>query len=352
MGRTGAQLAAVLLCAAGLGPAAVASAPAEDFSFAVVGHLRGDVTGESYPRLDELLDDVTRLRPDLLFLTGDLIWGDYNDTPVDGEAITRDWERLDGALARVGVPVYRVPGNHDISDPVTRDIYFARYGRDPIAVAYGGSLFLLLNSTHVPEGDGPAELPRPYTRTQRLRPPELAFLAEQLEHGGDYEHVFVFLHHTLWWEEDTPWWDEVHPLLVRGNVRAVFSGDYGPLKFSHVRRDGIDYLQSAIEGDIHMRILRELPDARLLHYQLDNFLYVTVRGPEVEIDVHPVAVFSSGKYTPDRYHAAHVPWPPSLGQRFKHALGGPLRRSLLAAALLASFALGGGLAWKVARRRG
>jgi hypothetical protein len=345
----GARLAGVALFVALAGPAA--GDASDDFSFAVVGHVRGGATGETFVRLDELLDRLRELRPDLLFLTGDLIWGDYNSSPVDPRAIEGDWQRLDSALARLEVPVYRVPGNHDINDPVTRDIYFARYGRPPAAVTHGGSLFLLLNSGHVPEGNGPAELPRRYTRTARLRPVELEFLRDQLERAADYEHVFVLLHHTLWWDEDAPWWSDVHPLLAGAGVRAVFAGDYGPLKFSHVRRDGIDYLQSAVEGEVDTRILRELPSSRLLYYQLDNFLQVTVSGAEVEVSVHPVAALSSGKYSPERYHEVHRPGEPTLAERFGHALGGPLRRSLFAAALVASFALGGLAVWSVSRRR-
>ena len=51
-------------------------------------------------------------------------------------------------------PIHRVPGNHDITDLATRDVYFRRYGRVPSAVRVGKVLFLLLSTTRIPaDGD-------------------------------------------------------------------------------------------------------------------------------------------------------------------------------------------------------
>ena len=138
------------------------------FSFVVIGHIRGDGNDKMSPLLDELLGKVRKDKPDFIFLTGDMIWGDVHAVMPDADVINRDWDRLDAAVGQLGVPVYRVPGNHDIHDPITRDIYFARYGELPKAFTYRGSRFILLNSSWTPEGNERLTPKRQYTRGVQL----------------------------------------------------------------------------------------------------------------------------------------------------------------------------------------
>lgn len=305
---------------------AAALADRNPFSFVVLGHVRGDANGKMNPLFDELLAKVRSLSPDMIFLTGDMIWGDLNVPVPDGAAVKQDWERLDAKLAPLGVPIYRVPGNHDINDPVTRDIYFARYGALPRAFTYRGSRFLLLNSSWVPVGNESQPVPRPYIRGNQLGPEQIEFIRNELSDRRRYNHVFLFIHHLLWWHrEEAAWWRDVHPLLVAGNVRAVFAGDYGPMKFSHMRRDGIDYLQCSIEGNVSVAMLRGLMSARLLSQQFDNFLYARVDGSRVTIDVETIGEMSSGKFTPERWRAIneYEPRKQSLEERLWNLVGSP-----------------------------
>jgi len=132
-------LAVVLAAACTLPTRADAQADPSRFSFVVLGHIRGNRTNKLFDQLPQLLNDVRRLRPDAVFICGDLIWGDYDKTPVDRAIVTRTWEEIDSALSTLGVPVHRVPGNHDINDPVTRDVYYSRYGKPPQVVSLGTS---------------------------------------------------------------------------------------------------------------------------------------------------------------------------------------------------------------------
>jgi len=129
----------VLLLAFAANLSAAEQAVHRPFSFVVLGHVRGNDDGLQHPTLDPLLAKVRELKPDMIFLTGDMIWGGLGKKQQQAEVITQDWDRLDAKLAQLGIPVYRVPGNHDVHDPVTRDIYFARYGKlpgpSPIAAA-------------------------------------------------------------------------------------------------------------------------------------------------------------------------------------------------------------------------
>lgn len=285
------------------------------FSFVVLGHVRGNDDGVLLPLLDPLLAKVQKLKPDMIFLTGDMIWGGLAKKQQQAAVITQDWERLDAALAKLNTPVYRVAGNHDLHDPITRDIYFARYGNLPHAFTYRGSRFLLLNSSYVPEGrEAPAERKlvrgrQPYLRGKQLDAAQIEFISKELAASDQYDHVYIFMHHLLWdHDEEADWWRNVHPLLTGGKVRAVFSGDVGPRKFSHLKRDGVDYIQSSI-ADIQMEYLRSHLRHRMIAQQFDNFLHVTVDGAESNIEVRTIGEFSSGQFTPQSWREMHRPLP-------------------------------------------
>ena len=299
------------------------------FSFVVLGHVRGNDDGLMQPLLEPLLAKVSKRKPDLVFLTGDMIWGGLGKKEQRAQVITRDWERLDAALAKLNVPVYRTPGNHDLHDPITRDIYFARYGNLPQAFTYGRSRFVLLNSSYVPEGSEPPQRRKAdggrqlYLRGKQLDAEQINFIRKEISEDHKYDHIFIFMHHVLWWHDDEEmWWRDVHPLIAGRKVRAVFAGDVGPRKFSHVRRDGIDYLQSSI-ADIQMEFQRRHWRHRMIAQQFDNYLDVTVNGNQVAIDVGTVGELSSGHFTPQSWREMLRPEPPqeqSFVTRLRDAL--------------------------------
>jgi predicted phosphodiesterase len=277
----------------------------EPLSFAVLGHVRRTPEDTFYYQLEELVAEVAEAAPDLVVLTGDIIWGDVRVNPADRARVTAEWEAIDDTLAAIGAPVVRVPGNHDISDLVTRDIYVERYGSPQQTFDIGRTRFVLISSAWVPE-DGDTRK-RLAVRGQDLDSAEVAFLRESLPGDGSYDHAFVFMHHLLWWQEEGgPWWQDVHPVLAQGKVRAVFSGDMGPTKYSHMRRDGVDYYQSSVAPDPGVKMLRGHEWNRLLAQQLDNWLLVTVDGPTVRVDVETIGeTEAGGHWTPDRWRAVY-----------------------------------------------
>lgn len=271
------------------------------FSFVVLGHVRGDRSGELHYLMDDLLTKVRARDPDFAVLTGDMIWGEVDRPHRDPDEIRREWRALDDTLATLGIPIYRVPGNHDVSDLVTRDVWIERYDTLPRVIDVGDTRLLLMNSSWFPE-DGDRRMGI-FGRGRDMSPEELAFIERHLAGDGSYDHAFLFMHHLLWWDDfDGRWWEEVHPLLERGGVDAVFTGDYGPMKFSHRRADGIDYYQSGISPDPELALLRSHEWDRLLAQQFDNFLDVTVDGSEARVEVVTVGATASGHFTPEHWH--------------------------------------------------
>ena len=317
---------ALVVHASALTPAAAQQGPAgSTYSFIVLGHLRGDKTGPN-PKLPEVLAKVRRLKPAFVVLTGDAINGDAEHNPSVAATVLAEWTHLDSAIATLGVPVYRVPGNHEIQDLVTRDIYWKRYGKLPQAVTFGTTRLLLLSAVFTP-ADGDTSKMKDL-RGVDLDTAQVRWLAAELAKPG-YTHTFAFLHHLLWWEPDSgAFWRDVHPLLAKAKVHALFSGDYGPLKFSTMTKDSVRYFQTSIEGSPSLTMLQRRLKSRLLSSQFDNFLEVTVTGPAVDVAVHTVAEVSSGFFTPQHYRAVDVavqPKEPTQREKIWVVIGSPKR---------------------------
>jgi hypothetical protein len=285
-----------------------ALALAQSYSFAVIGHTRGGPGNGTLPmeRYDELVREVQRAAPNFVVLTGDLVYGDFEAKSVDRAAVEKDWDAVDAVFARFGCPVHRVPGNHDVWERTTLELWTSRYGALQKSFEHEGSQFLLLNSCWLPEAGSDAQCPPRFIRGVQLDAERRAFVERELAAAEEARHVFVFLGHVLWWDEDAAWWSEVHPLLEQANTRAVFSGDLGPWKFSHVERDGIDYVQSSVEftvPPVEMRRNREA--VRMLSEQLDNFALVRVDGDEVRIEIRTLGALESGRFTPATFRDVH-----------------------------------------------
>jgi len=352
--------AALALAAPPLRSAQEAPGRPERFSFVVVGHTRGGPGNGVIPheRLDELIAEVRRLAPDFVVLTGDLIYGDIFTDKIDTAAVRADWEAVDRELEKFGVPVHRAPGNHDVWEPDTRDIWLERYGPLYRSFDFGGCRFLLLCSSWSPEPGDPGQCPPRYIRGAPLDPQQVEFVARELAGASSARHVFVLMHHMLWWEPDAPWWRDVHPLLAAAPTRAVFAGDLGPWKFSHEKRDGIDYIQSSVEFTVPpMIMLQTREESRRISAQLDNFVVVSVDGADVSYEVRTLGALTTGRFTPKVWQDVNEYDKGSFQRKLYNRMDTPARvlRGLLIAGA-AAFAAGAvsvlALVWLVPRLRG
>ena len=294
--------ALLVLAAAGL-PGDLVAAPeqvSQPFTFVVIGHLRGGKEKTLYARMDELLAEVRAAKPDLIFLTGDLIWGDVEDSLTSRASILAQWEALDARLNTLGVPIYRVPGNHDLHDPVTRDVFFERYGPLPRVVTFRGSRFFLFNTVFTPEGN--QATPIKLTKTVRLDSAQVGFLRDELA-KAPAEHDFLVMHSVLWFYEHDPWWTEVHPLLAERRVNAVFTGDLGPAMYTHLVQDSVQYFRTTLNAIVDKGVSADAPQGLIRTLQFENFLQVRVNGPEVQYAVRIVGATTSPAFGPDRWRA-------------------------------------------------
>lgn len=249
------------------------------WSFVVWGHARGNADGKLPRHFDEVLDRIADLDPDFLVTTGDMIWGALEAAPEEvTRTVRQDFARLDAGLERLGIPTFRVPGNHDVHSLATRDVFRERYQEPPYAFTHNGSRFILLDSMGI---RGRTDDTRPYWGAESvpLDAYQLGFLEDEMINQSDYEHVFIFIHHAApWIEREGFWWADVHPLIKGGKVRAVFSGSPWGFKYAHLEKDDIHYILSSSLTERPAAFFRTERGARerTMHQQLDNFQHVRV----------------------------------------------------------------------------
>jgi 3',5'-cyclic AMP phosphodiesterase CpdA len=194
---------------------------------------------------------VNRLRPAFVVITGDLV-----NKPGDAAQIA-EYERVK-ARVRADIPVYDMPGNHDVENaptPASVAMYRARGGRDRYTFRHGGFTGIVLNSSliHTPD------------KARDEVAAQDAWLRNELAtaRAGGARHVVIFQHHP-WFlaRADEP--DEYFnipiarraPLLQlfrESGVRYLVSGHYH--RNAHATDVG---LESIVTGPVG----RPLGDAR------------------------------------------------------------------------------------------
>ncbi|ELP34382.1 metallophosphoesterase [Rhodopirellula baltica] len=178
--------------------------------------------------VEQAVEHINRLQPKFVIVCGDLT----NATPNQAryEAQVTQYQQ-DFSLIDSKIPLVCVCGNHDVGNrPNAESIarYTHHFGDDYFSFWVGGVFHVVLNSSLLKD---PSDAP------ERLQQQQ-AWLERQLQHPRvkDAKHIFVFLHHPLFLEqEDEP--DQYFniplerrtpliALLKEARVRAIFAGHY------------------------------------------------------------------------------------------------------------------------------
>jgi serine/threonine-protein phosphatase CPPED1 len=128
----------------------------QEFSFV----LLSDRTGLAKPGVFErAVQGANMLRPDFAIQVGDCIEG-YTRNP---ETLATQWAEFEAITSALDVPLFRVPGNHDVSNAMMRDEWLRRYGALYYHFRYRDVLFLVIDTQDPPqrlaEFRGAQELP-------------------------------------------------------------------------------------------------------------------------------------------------------------------------------------------------
>jgi Calcineurin-like phosphoesterase/Carbohydrate family 9 binding domain-like len=222
------------------------------------------------------------LRPNLVVHSGDMILGGA------AEGLPPQWDLFDEVIEACEPPFFPLPGNHDITDPASEQLWLDRIGPTHYTFTYGNSLFILLNT----EEQG---------AVQRISDEQAAWARQQLE-ASEAENVFVFLHRPYFTHPGDPdeaatlWdkhWSNMAEVFRGHPVRGVFAGHVHNYRDCGIR-DGVRYTICGGASVYGMNGPEE--EGNFNHY-----LLVRVRGTDVTWSViKPGAVLPDDAVTSAR----------------------------------------------------
>ena len=238
------------------------------FTFAIIGDKTGG--GErNWPIFDRAMDEVSHLHADFAIMVGDLIQGYTDDT----EVIHERWKDFHQHANRIQVPLFFLPGNHDISNKAMYEYWNANIGRTYYSFDYRNCHFMLLNTE---EG---------------WRTDEIGFGAEQMEWARrdisktqDSRHIFLFMHRPAWRYVGNPalrdavaQWEMIESWL-EGLPYTVFVGHFHNLAYEE-RKGRPYYILGATGGELFTP--SDVPALGGFHH----YTIVTVDGEDTYISV-------------------------------------------------------------------
>jgi len=217
----------------------------EKFTFAILGDK---TTGGVYnwPIFDRAVKEINLLQPDFVVMVGDMIQGTIRDTSI----LNRMWKEFNAHAEKLDVPLYVLPGNHDISNEVMYDYWNRKIGLRYYSFLHNNSLFILLNTEEYKK-----------TKDGEFGREQLDFVKEQLDANENVNQTFIFFHRPLWYEKDAKHggnkeWSEIQSWIKNRDV-TLFAGHWHNLEFQRIEGNRHIVL-SATGGELEEKLFTEL----------------------------------------------------------------------------------------------
>ena len=228
-----------------------------EFHFALVG----DRTGEAQPGVwERVWRELSDKSPAFALSVGDVIQG------LDDSAAEAQWRDLLATLAPFSkFPIYFTPGNHDVWNETSAQLYRKHTVR-PLHYSfdYGAAHFTVLDTS----------------RSDSLSPAEMEFLEADLVSHAKSQAKFVVMHRPSWIMDaalrNTA--APLHQLAKRHGVRYILAGHVHQLIHNDV--DGITYFAAPSAGG-HLRLSKKYEDGWFF-----GWTDVRVKGSDAAFTVH------------------------------------------------------------------
>ena len=181
----------------------------DEFSFVVIGDRTGSGP-DSWKVFSRALSETNRLRPEFVVMIGDVIEGGGGSS----FQIEAKWNEAKSHLDSLKVPLFIIPGNHDIWDRASYDVWKQVIGETYSAFSYANCRFVFLNSEEI-HGTGEAGFG---TR-------QLNFIKNQIHRHKQSKQIFFFVHQPIWIFSGPlkSQWEEIESLLA-GIQYSVIAG--------------------------------------------------------------------------------------------------------------------------------
>ena len=243
---------------------------AENFQFAIVSDLHG---GNRPGVFAKAVGKLNMLQPEFVLSVGDLIEG-YSDDSAKVDAM---WAEFDQLIAPLEMPFFRVPGNHDTTNPMMARQWERRFGRRYYAFTYHNVLFMVLDSIE-DKND---------TRGTGLSSAQIDWAQKTLKRHPNVRWTVLLFHKPLWVIDEggaktarkdysqasKTGFGEVRKALA-GRKHTIFAGHIH--EYIHFTRDGMKYITlSTTGGGSRLRGIE--------HGEFDHVTWVTMTkdGPRV-----------------------------------------------------------------------
>jgi predicted phosphodiesterase len=225
---------------------------ADDFHFAIVSDRTGGHRAKVFSRAVEYLN---LMQPKFVISVGDLIEG-YTE---DVKKIEEQWKEFDSFTAKLQMPFFYVPGNHDITNEAMVKFWNARYGKRYYHFVYKNVLFLLTSSEDAFKSE-----------EGRMEKEQIEYFKRVLDENKNVRWTFVAMHKPMWAArtvEKTGWLEMERAL--NGRNYTVFAGHRHV--YHRYLRNGMRYYQLATTGGSSKM--------RGIEYgEFDHLVWITMRG--------------------------------------------------------------------------
>ncbi|HYV39220.1 MAG TPA: metallophosphoesterase [Gemmataceae bacterium] len=223
------------------------------FRFAIVSDNTGGARAGVFERA---IDQLNILQPEFVISVGDLIEGYTTDV----NKINKEWTDMAKTIAKLQVPFFYLPGNHDVTNTVMEKQWQEKFGRLYYYFKYKDVLFLMLNSEDDPGKETKGKFgPQQVTEVKKI-----------LADNKDVRWTLVFLHTPLWHNKNAAKlrWTEIENAL-QGRRFTVFAGHEH--KYVREIRNGSKFYTFATTGGVSS--LRGVPFG-----EFDHIIWVTMKS--------------------------------------------------------------------------
>lgn len=154
------------------------------------------------------------------------------------------------ARATWNAPTYLVPGNHDVVNASSRNIWINNYGLDYYYFSHNNVLFVQVNS----------DMFRNPIGYQGQDTVQLQWLADTLANSAGYDQIFVTQHHPLWWNDSNePFLEQNLPEPIRSTLFNMYDNAgisallTGHLHFEYVVIPSSSFTTYSVGGTSNIR---------------------------------------------------------------------------------------------------
>lgn len=216
------------------------------------------------------VERINKVKPDFVVITGDLVHNERDKFQLS------EYKRI-VSLIDVKIPVYQIPGNHDVTnEPKNDDIEFYKNEYrmdDKFSFVHKGHRFIGINSNLIK------------SHTPTLESEQWKWLNNELKKSKKADGVVIFSHHPFFTHDinepvayfnvDTLARKQYFDLFKSHNVQAVFAGHHH--QNGYATYDGIEMVTTSAIGEplgkdpVGLRLIRvEKKQLKHQYFALDS----------------------------------------------------------------------------------